>query len=126
MQLTQSNVNKIFLNSFYPGKPEPEAVVVEGITIKASFDPSKLEKFRTDVTLMLDQLPTQFRKVDGVGGWTFLNGVMDHNGTIWGNQDDLQELLLLGLGLGVLEFCLPKEVWHKFPGSIPYFAYLKK
>jgi hypothetical protein len=70
---------------------------------------------------MLAELPDNFHEKKG-GGWTFLNGCMDRHGNQWGEQINVDELVMLGQGLGLAKYQLPREMWSVFPGGMPYFS----
>lgn len=42
-----------------------------------------------------------------------------------GEQLNVQELMILGLGIGKVVYCLPREVWSVLPGGVPYFMVKK-
>jgi len=99
----------------------PDAVVVRGLTASFGFHPQRLVSYKDQVALWLACLPDEFRS-DGGGGWSFLNMVQTKDGTLWGNQRSAQELLVLGLGLGLIKYCLPADMWPVLPGGVPYLV----
>lgn len=96
-----------------------EPAVVEGITASFGFHPVKLEAHRKEVLEMLMQLPVMFRKSEG-GGWTFLNACNTEDGEQWGQHSDVQMLFVLGIGLKLAAWCMPKDMWSALPGGMPY------
>jgi hypothetical protein len=122
MELSAANVSRVVsLSLFDEGADHSNAVLVDGIVTQFGFDPVKLESHRADVASMLWQLPVEFRKTEG-GGWSFLNAPMDINGNQWGEQRDAEALMCLGIGLGLAETLMPRDMWSLFPGGVPYFA----
>jgi hypothetical protein len=115
----------LFTSEEMPGDTEVpgDAVVVEGIVNTYGFQPQRLESHRDEITKMLQGLPWQFRptNVGGDGGWSFLNACEDANGELWtGEHRTVEALLVLGIGLGLAEWLLPKEIWSALPGGMPY------
>lgn len=103
------------------GTPK-DTVVVEGITGKFGFHPDRLEEKRTKVTEWLKALPHQFRKNSG-GGWSFLNACNQENGVQWtGLHQRMEQLFSLGLGLGLVESQMSREMWKALPGGMPYYV----
>jgi len=122
-------LHKVMRDSLYkeeeiaePHTPPQGAVVVEGLTMNFAFHPERLESHRAQIRDWLCQLPVQFRRENG-GGWSTLNAVMLHpieDGVQWGEQMDMQELLCLGIGLGLAKWQLPRDYWSVLPGGMPY------
>lgn len=98
-------------------------VVVEGILNPFGFEPTRLESHRDEVTTMLQGLPTEFRTSanGGGGGWSFLNACDDRNGFQWtGLHRTMDALFVLGIGLGLAEWLMPRDMWDALPGGMPY------
>ena len=120
-------VNDIFLDCLYQDNecvesvPE-DAVIVEGIVNKFRFHPVRLEEKRTKVSELLKALPHEFRKSGG-GGWSFLNSCKQENGVQWtSSRNRMEELLCIGIGLGVVECYTPREMWGILPEGMPYYV----
>lgn len=114
----------LFTNEEMPSAEVPEgAVIVEGIINHFGFHPERLESHRDEVTTMLQSLPLQFRTtaVGGGGGWSFLNACQDANDVQWtGLHRTMDALFVLGIGLDLAAWLLPREMWDAFPGGMPY------
>ena len=123
MELTGENVDSVFENCIgNPGDAGP----FEGVINKVYLDLGQLKKHEEEISSMLDQLPDQFHEGSGAG-WSFLQACMRQDGVQWTGLHVIQErLILLGLGIGRIRYCLPREYWESFPGSMPYFTVLKK
>jgi hypothetical protein len=108
------------------GEPPKGAVVAEGITRTFVFHPLRLESHRAFVKDCLRLLPTPFLEGHG-DGWSFLNACQQEDGTLWtGEHARVEELLCLGIGLGLVKCLVPKDLWSAFPGKMPYYRILKE
>jgi hypothetical protein len=124
MKLTSENVTAIFLKCLYETTPEDtsEAVIAEGIVITVGFNPVKLKEHEKDICELLSQLPDAFHQSKG-GGYTFLHMCQDKDGEQWTDLHQVQEqLLLLGLAIKKVNYCLPRDVWAALPGGVPYLT----
>ena len=127
MNLTAENVTKSFMNALFKddeivdGKPTIEPVKVEGVVRSYGFHPARLEAERENVLKMLADLPAEFQPATG-GGMSFLNACMDKDGTQWGEHSNIEQLLCLGIGLGLAKYSLPRNMWSALPGGMPYFG----
>lgn len=98
------------------------AIVVEGIRGSFTFHVSRLEEHRARVQAWLKALPREFRKEIG-GGWSLLNSCMEANGRQWtGYQARAEQLFCLGMGLGIVEYLVPREMWGGLSGGMPYYV----
>lgn len=126
MELTSANVTKVFIDCLFKDKDEAIEighVEVHGIVMNVGFHPERLESHKADVIDMLECLPHNFRIEDG-GGWSFLNACVDKDGKQWGEHKKMEQLFLLGIGLKLVEWQLPREVWGALPGGMPYVVIL--
>ncbi len=126
MKINPEEVNAAFLGCLFAAdeitdsKTPENAVIVEGIVRKFGFHPQRLEATRTQVTNWLEALPVQFHRSGG-GGWSFLNACVQGNGEQWtGLHQRMEELVCLGIGLGLVEYMMPRDMWEVFPGGMPY------
>jgi hypothetical protein len=127
MKIDAKEVETVLLDCLFKpeelvgGKPPSDAVLVEGITSKFGFHPGRLESHKGRIKAWLAALPPQFRKNSG-GGWSFLNACMDADDNQWGEHRDVENLFSLGIGCGLAECQIPREMWRLFPGGMPYYA----
>lgn len=98
-----------------------DAVLVEGVTRTFGFHPGRLAEIKPDVDALLAELPEQFQGGKG-GGWSFLNACMDRNDHQWGEHQDIEALVCLGIGAGSAAFLMPRDMWDVLPGGMPYFV----
>lgn len=98
------------------------AKVAEGITRTFVFDPARLETQREEVTAILNEMQRGFFRDTG-GGWTFLYLCEDRHGNLWtGLHQICEDLCCLGIALGLVEWCAPRELWPALPGGMPYLV----
>lgn len=119
-------VTEAFLDSLFRedelvgGAPTLTPIVAEGIVQKVGFMPERLATHRAAVAGWLANLPTQFQQAGG-GGWSFLNACNDREDEQWtGEHRTMEQLFLLGIGLGLAKWQLPREMWDVLPGGMPY------
>lgn len=116
--LTSERVREIFVNCVTDAHPDP--LVVEGITHNVAFNRDAIETHRAEINTLLNELPDQFHAGRG-GGWSFLNACDDRHGNQWtGLQQIMEELFLLGMAIGRVRYCLPRDMWDVMPGGVPY------
>lgn len=127
-KLTADNVRDAVSRCLYTDEELPAdgsvpdgAIMTKAVMSAFGFHPERLERERENVAAMLRELPPQFMKDSG-GGWSFLNACVDRNGRQWAEHPTIDALLAIGVGLGMVEFCLPREVWGALPGGMPYFV----
>lgn len=123
--INPQRVEELFMDClFREGEPTDKHVKAEGIICTVGFHPLRLESHRDEVKKMLSALPPQFFPVaaGGGGGWSFLNLGMDKNETQWtGHHQRMEQLVQLGLGLGLVTCQLPRSMWPTLPGGVPYY-----
>jgi len=122
MELSCENVDKVFEDCLFKDcEDTAKALVVDGIISKFGFNPVKIAEHKEDITSMLSELPNSFRKSGG-GGMSFLNACMTEGGEQWGEHRNMELLFCLGIGVGLVEYCMPREMWNIFPGGMPYLV----
>ncbi len=134
-ELTDQNVNDImrdclFSNEEVDGKTEEElkqnAVPVDGLVVKVGFHKGRLEEHATEIEEMLAQLPSAFKEGEG-DGWSFWKAALREDGMQWTKSDQrIDELFMLGMGIGKAEYRAPREFWSALPGGMPYYVVLKQ
>lgn len=123
--LDPSWINSCFQGCLSDHTEGDDVVVVDGIVLRAALDLAKLESHREAIEGLLAKLPIQFRSPSqgGGGGWSFLNACFDINGDQWtGEHRVVEQLFLLGMGLGLVSYLMPREMWTAFPGGMPYLG----
>jgi len=121
--LNPEHLQTIFLEClFKDDEDKSNYVKAEGINSTYGFHPERLESHRQDVAEMLAELPDEFKASAG-GGWSFLNACMDRHGNQWtGLHQIMEQLFVLGIALGLVEYQLPRELWSSLPGGMPYIV----
>lgn len=123
--LNPTHVEQVFNACLANGAKSHPTITVVGIAHTAHFAQDKLTAHHEEIAGMLAQLPNQFVSHDagGGGGWSFLNACMDRDARQWtGLHLTIEKLVLLGIGTGQVEWCLPREMWKVLPGEMPYFV----
>ena len=114
------------LENYEEGTAPPDTVIVKGITTIFGFQPQRLEEQREQVKDWLESLPDQFR-ASGGGGWSFLNMCEDRDGNQWADtHKGMEGLMCLGIGLGMVEYCVSREHWDSLYGGMPYIIIFPK
>jgi len=94
--------------------------IAPGILTAVGFNGERLKEHEQDIIEMLQQLPDEF---EFDGGWAFVHACMRQDGAQWtGSHATVEQLMLLGIGIGKVEICSPRDTWHLFPGGLPYFV----
>jgi hypothetical protein len=130
-ELDSNKVKEVFLDCLFRDEEEAinvsedEIVLVEGIMNNVGFYKPRLESHREEIIQMLYQLPDQFKQSSKGKGWTFLNACEDVNGDLWtGDHAIVEQLVLMGLAIGMVKFCFDREFWEILPSGLPYLTIL--
>jgi len=123
MKLTAENVNSVFIDClFKDGEQTEDHVKVKGLVSTFGFHPERIKEHNEEIYSMLKQLPDSFQKDSG-GGMSFLNACDDADGNQWtGLHQTMEQLVVLGIGIDKVKYCLSREMWKAFPGEMPYFV----
>ena len=126
--ISSDRVEEIFFDSLFReeeivnGVPTTEPVKVMGIIRNCGFHAERLNSHEQEIKGFLAQFSDEFYKSKG-GGHTFLNFCSLKDGTQWTDfQVRMEQLMQLGIGLGLVEYCVPREVWRALPGGMPYIT----
>lgn len=123
MDLTAENVQTVFADSLASEQPDPKRrpLRVEGLFDEFIFDAARLEAHDLAVRSFLSRASTVFY-ADRGGGHSCLFLGFRRDGTRWGTLQDMERLLALGLGCGVVRFCLERRRWSLFPDGLPFVS----
>lgn len=120
--IDSQKLEEVFVNClFEEGESSDFYIPIEGIVNNAGFHPERLELNRDSVREWLNQLPDSFHADKG-GGMSFLNACVTKDGDHWGEHPSMEQLFLLGMGLGYVTCPMPREMWKVLPGSVPYYT----
>lgn len=119
MDLTSENVQAVLLDSLALDGESSTARRVQGIFNQFLLSPARLENHTATIRAFLGQVSTWFYKDRG-GGHVSLALCIRRDGVRWGERHDAERLAVLGLGLGLIEFCLDRNKWPLFPAGVPY------
>lgn len=124
--LESKRVEEVFVDClFKDGEDHSEFIKAEGVVRTVGFHPGRLSGHIEEIREMLMELPVEFMKSSGEngGGWTFLNACNDKDGRQWtGSHLAMEQLFQLGIGIGLVECCLPRVMWPVLPGGVPYYT----
>lgn len=119
--VTANNMSELTQNAFMDclfkeGEDTNNHVEVEGIINMYGLHPQRLEEKRELVMALLAELPKEFKE-----GWTFLKLCITKSGEQWTDMHRIcEQLVVMSIGLGLMEYCLPREMWSLLPGGVPY------
>jgi len=122
-------LNTLFLDSLYkdnevtPGQTPEGAVLVHGIVNNIGFNPERLNKNKDKILELAKAIVTDPFLKEGGGGMSFLQLCEDRNGLQWGEHRNMEQLVLLCIGLKKAVYCLPREAWVALPGGMPYIMF---
>lgn len=122
MELTADNVYQTLMACLYhKGEDQRQAKEVQSVKFWGKFDPIRVAGQRANILAMLSQLPAQFRDTHIAQGASFLLACEREDGVQWGEHTHVDWLLALGLGVDVVHFPFPRELWPKLPMGVPSF-----
>ena len=129
MELTAQNVNDVFRFCMFKDdeleniKGSDDFILGDGVRVRVGFHPERLKQSKENIKELLSHLSPAFMTTEQGGkGSSFLNACMTKDGVQWGEHVNVDELLMLGLASGFINYCLPRDKWYIFPGGMPYFA----
>lgn len=123
MKLTAEKVEEIFEKClFQEGEDTSKHVLAKGLVVNVGFHPGRLEASKNEIVELLDELPDSFKESGG-GGMSFLAACDDKHGNQWtGEHRTMEQLFLLGIGIGKVVSPLPRDMWGILPGGVPYYT----
>lgn len=113
------------IEALLPQQVAEAATIVEGLTSKFGLNPVRLKRHRLEIEAMIEQLPDIFWAVRG-GGQSFLKACIDRHGDHWGEHRNVEQLVVLGIAIGRMAYCAPREAWGLLPGGMPYVMIKEK
>lgn len=115
--INKERLNEIFMDCLFKrGEDTTNHVMVDGVTNRFSLHPSRVNQNKKEISTMVDCLPKEFDE-----GYSFLEMCVDSLGNQWtGLHNDTQELLVLGIAIGRLEYTASMEFVRMVLGGIPY------
>lgn len=117
--IDQNRVNELFEKCICDDTKQH--MLVEGIKKTYLLSYAVLEANREEILAMLDNLPNEFKATGGKGA-SLLNACDDKTGQQWASTyDRIEQLFLLGMGLNVVQYLLPRALWSAFPRCFPYY-----
>ena len=120
LKLTADNVYNVFTDCLFKkeeikdGKPICEYTIGQGIIRDICFNSERLEQHNADIIDLINQLP------DIEQGPSFLNLCLTTEGVHWGEHQNIEQLVALGVASGNLAYCFPKQMLTMLPGGMPF------
>lgn len=120
MSLTANNVRSVFDDVLFKetelenGMPIVEMIAVNGIRSNFGFHKERLLGHKQELIDLIDQLP------DLDEGVSFLNLCFTKDGNHWGEHMNMEQLIVMGIGAGILQKLVRREMWMIFPGGLPF------
>lgn len=99
--------------------PEDEQIKVEGLVHNFSFHKASLEECGPEVLRILEEMHDTFKLGSG-DGWSFLLLPFDKYGNHWCEHNTAEKLVVLGIGLDLVSYLIPRDMWDVLPGGVPY------
>lgn len=121
--IDEKRVEEIFNQCLFKDHEDiSQQLMVNGVLHNATLNHERLQEARDEVKAILLQLPDPFMKSIGKG-WSFLNMCIDKENNQWTDFHlRMEQLVMLGIGLDLVECLLPREMWEALPGCMPYYA----
>lgn len=127
--INAEEVQEIFFNCMWSDKQIEtlgeeyllnNSLVFEGLTIKAAFNPERIEYHAKRITEILGELNPQFFP-EGGGGSSFLQLPFTKDDEQWGEHRNAEQLMLLGMAIYKVKYALSdRKMWVAFAGHMPY------
>jgi hypothetical protein len=95
-------------------------VTITGWLLRHTFSVRQLQRDREEIIRMLLCMQAGFR-TDERGGGSVGAAIVREDGQLWTNDmSDVEKLISVGMALGLVEFCAPRDRWGSLPGGLPY------
>lgn len=121
INITVSNMSELTVKAFLDclfkeGEDTTDYVLVEGITGMFGLHPQRLEEKREFVTAILAELSTDFKE-----GENFFHLFFTKDDEQWTDNPYVgEQLVVMAIGLGLMEYCEPKNKQEFLPGWVRY------
>lgn len=120
--LNADRIEVVYIDCLYGKDPDGSEVIADGILSRTAFRKEKLGEYRAEIEAALAELPESFHQSGG-GGMSFLSARDDKHGNQWtGLHQRMDQLFQLGMAIGRVKCCLPREIWKVLPGGMPYYV----
>ena len=120
MKLSAINVSTVFNDCLFSvDEDSSDMIKATSIQLNVGFCEERLKSHDDDIQSMINELPDSFKK-DGGGGMSFLNMCVTKDGFQWGEHNNMDQLVALGIATGKMSYLMPRELWSSFPGGMPY------
>lgn len=126
IELTAQHVRDSVRTCLYAdGEDRSGARMVPGLVRTFGFHPERLEANRPTIEAMISRLSDAFF-ADGGGGMSFVAMSHDRDERQWADdQETMEGLLCLAIGIDRARYCLPREFWEVLPHGMPYVQFTR-
>lgn len=123
-KISAKRVREILSNCFFKQlNVGAVGIKVEGIMNTFVFDPEKVKEYEGEILSYLIELNEDIREDKG-GGISLIMIPMDKNDDQWGEQQNADELMCLGMAIGRIKYLIEERaMWRIFPGAVPYYVF---
>lgn len=94
--------------------------VVRGIMSTFGFSKEQLKYYKVAICKELDGMHDSFFNK---GGDSFLNLAFDKGNIHWAEHPTMEQLIVLGMAIGLVKPTFERKHWDKLPGGMPYYAF---
>lgn len=115
-------INEIYEKCQKNASSRSDEAVESGFAGTVYLNQDDLEHHKHEIACILMNQDPKFFKHGEAGGCTFLNLPFNAQGVQWCEQFTAAQLCILGIGLGLVEYLMPPEMWDALPGGVPYLA----
>ena len=120
--INANEVEELFLHCLFKsdeiidGKTAIDPIIVQGINFDFGLHPDRIQSIKEPLKEILKHLPPAFKE-----GMSFLNLSTTDEGFQWTDlHQRCEQLMVLALACGYMEYAMKKEYWFALPGGMPY------
>lgn len=127
-KISAKRILEIFNGCMFDKTPEigTKFIGVHGVHVNVGFNPERVNEYKNEIIVYLDQLSDEFKEESG-GGMSFIKVPFTKDDEQWGEQIDGDRLMMLGMAIGRVKYLIEERLmWKMFPGGVPYYVITKE